>query len=84
LLFGQGLSERIIHDRTKFSSSKFRNPHPGAYYDDHDLVRTGLKFFLLASEDLELVGEAASGEEAVQLCAQIHPRCVLMDVMMPG
>jgi two-component system, NarL family, response regulator LiaR len=52
--------------------------------DDHDLVRTGLKFFLLASDDLELVGEAANGEEAIQLCAQVHPDVVLMDVMMPG
>lgn len=52
--------------------------------DDHDLVRTGLKFFLLASDDLELIGEAASGEEAVQLCAQLHPDVVLMDLIMPG
>ncbi len=52
--------------------------------DDHDLVRTGLKFFLLASDDLELVGEAASGEEALQQCDRVHPDVVLMDIMMPG
>jgi NarL family two-component system response regulator LiaR len=52
--------------------------------DDHALVRTGLKFFLLASDDLELVGEAASGEEALQQCAQVHPDVVLMDLIMPG
>jgi NarL family two-component system response regulator LiaR len=43
-----------------------------------------LRFFLRASDDLELVGEAASGEEAVQLCAQVHPDVVLMDLIMPG
>ncbi len=52
--------------------------------DDHALVRTGLKFFLLASDDLDLVGEAASGEEALQLCAEVTPDVVLMDLIMPG
>jgi NarL family two-component system response regulator LiaR len=52
--------------------------------DDHALVRTGLRFFLLASDDLELVGEAGSGEESLQLCAQLHPDVVLMDLIMPG
>lgn len=52
--------------------------------DDQALVRTGLRFFLLASDDLELVGEAESGEEALQLCAQIQPDVVLMDLIMPG
>src|SRR5688572_26704145 len=52
--------------------------------DDHALVRTGLRFFLLASDDLELVGEAGSGEEALQLCAKVHPDVVLMDLIMPG
>jgi NarL family two-component system response regulator LiaR len=52
--------------------------------DDHALVRTGLKFFLLASDDLDLVGEATSGEEALQQCAQVHPDVVLMDLIMPG
>ena len=51
--------------------------------DDHDLVRSGLRFFLMAFEDLELVGEATSGEMAVQLCAQTQPDVVLMDLMMP-
>jgi two-component system, NarL family, response regulator LiaR len=52
--------------------------------DDHALVRTGLRFFLLASDDLELVGEAGSGEESLQLCAKVHPDVVLMDLIMPG
>jgi len=52
--------------------------------DDQALVRSGLRYFLLAFDDLELVGEAASGEEAVQLCAQFQPDVVLMDLMMQG
>jgi NarL family two-component system response regulator LiaR len=52
--------------------------------DDQALVRSGLRYFLLAFDDLELVGEAASGEEAVQLCAQFQPDVVLMDLMMAG
>jgi NarL family two-component system response regulator LiaR len=51
--------------------------------DDHALVRSGLKFFLLAFDDLELVGEAASGKEALELCAQLRPDVLLMDLMMP-
>jgi len=52
--------------------------------DDHAVVRTGLKFFVQAFEDLELAGEAASGEQAVRLCSQVHPDVVLMDLIMPG
>jgi NarL family two-component system response regulator LiaR len=52
--------------------------------DDHSLVRSGLRLFLLAFEDLELVGEAANGEEAVQMCSRTRPDVVLMDLMMPG
>lgn len=51
--------------------------------DDHDLVRSGLRFFLLAFDDLELVGEATTGKQAVQLCDQFRPNVILMDLMMP-
>jgi len=51
--------------------------------DDHAVVRGGLGAFLLAFDDLELVGEAGSGEEAVRLCEQVQPDVVLMDLMMP-
>jgi NarL family two-component system response regulator LiaR len=51
--------------------------------DDHAVVRSGLGAFLLAFEDLELVGEAGSGEEAVRLCQQLAPDVVLMDLVMP-
>jgi NarL family two-component system response regulator LiaR len=52
--------------------------------DDHAVVRSGLSAFLLVFDDLELVGEAGSGEEAVRLCTQVHPDVVLMDLVMPG
>jgi NarL family two-component system response regulator LiaR len=52
--------------------------------DDHAVVRSGLAGFLLAFDDLKLVGEAASGEEALRLCQQVQPDVVLMDLMMPG
>ena len=52
--------------------------------DDHAMVRSGLAAFLMASEGLELVGEAANGLEAVRLSAQVQPVVVLMDMVMPG
>jgi len=52
--------------------------------DDHAVVRSGLGAFLLAFDDLELVAEAGSGEEAVRLCEQFRPDVVLMDLVMPG
>ncbi|MGD2205502.1 MAG: response regulator transcription factor [Anaerolineae bacterium] len=52
--------------------------------DDHAVVRSGLSAFLLAFDDLDLVGEAGSGEEAVRLCDQLGPDVVLMDLVMPG
>jgi NarL family two-component system response regulator LiaR len=51
--------------------------------DDHAVVRSGLAAFLTAFDDLELVGEAASGKDAVRLCDEVHPDVVLMDLMMP-
>jgi len=52
--------------------------------DDHAVVRSGLGAFLLAHDDLELAGEASSGERAVAMCQQTRPDVVLMDLMMPG
>ncbi|MBN1221496.1 MAG: response regulator transcription factor [Anaerolineae bacterium] len=52
--------------------------------DDHAVVRSGLAAFLLAFDDLELVGEAGDGEEAIRLCGQTTPDVVLMDLVMPG
>ncbi len=52
--------------------------------DDHAVVRGGLRLFLMAHDDLELVGEAGSGEQALALCAETRPDVVLMDLVMPG
>jgi NarL family two-component system response regulator LiaR len=52
--------------------------------DDHAVVRNGIRFSLLAFDDLELVGEAESGEGALRLCNEVGPDVVLMDMAMPG
>jgi DNA-binding NarL/FixJ family response regulator len=51
--------------------------------DDHHVVRRGLLFFLKTQKDIEIVGEASNGEEAVQLIQQLKPDVVLMDLVMP-
>ncbi len=51
--------------------------------DDHNVVREGLAAFLETFKDLELAGEAASGEEALQMCEQLDPDVILMDLVMP-
>jgi NarL family two-component system response regulator LiaR len=51
--------------------------------DDHNVVRSGLATFLRAYEDLELVGEAKNGLEALKLCHKKKPDVILMDLMMP-
>ncbi len=51
--------------------------------DDHIMVRSGLRLFLLAFEDLKMIGEAANGEEAIRLCNREKPDVILMDMVMP-
>jgi NarL family two-component system response regulator LiaR len=51
--------------------------------DDHLMVRRGLATFLRSAPDLQLVGEAASGKEAIRICAEVQPDVVLMDLMLP-
>ena len=52
--------------------------------DDHQIVRQGVRALLETQPDIAIVGEAASGEEAVRLCADQAPDVVLMDLVMPG
>ena len=52
--------------------------------DDHDLVRNGVARLLADIGDMQVIGHATSGEEAVQLCRDLKPDVVLMDVRMPG
>ena len=51
--------------------------------DDHSIVRVGLKQVLNQSGEFEVVGEAADGEEAIKVAAEVSPDVVLMDVIMP-
>jgi NarL family two-component system response regulator LiaR len=52
--------------------------------DDHAVVRSGLGAFLSVIPDLQLVGEAENGDEAVVRCGLLKPDVILMDLMMPG
>ena len=52
--------------------------------DDHAVVRQGLRAFLQLQPDIEVVGEAASGPDAVEVAASHQPDVVLMDLVMPG
>ncbi|MDX6248859.1 MAG: hypothetical protein QOF10_2219 [Kribbellaceae bacterium] len=52
--------------------------------DDHEVVRTGLSQLLAETDDLQPVGSAESGEQAVAMAAELHPDVVLMDLSMPG
>jgi NarL family two-component system response regulator LiaR len=55
-----------------------------AIVDDHAMVREGLRAFLQLAEDIEIVSEAATGEEAVRMAGETHPDVMLMDLVMPG
>lgn len=52
--------------------------------DDHPMVRRGLVAFLKVNSDLQFVGEAGDGQEAVRLCDQFQPDVILMDLVMPA
>lgn len=51
--------------------------------DDHDMARAGLRSILACESQAEIVGEAASGQEALSVCRELRPDVVLMDVHMP-
>lgn len=51
--------------------------------DDHDLLRDGIRISMLTYSDIELVGEARSGEDALRLCEELLPDVVLMDMQLP-
>ncbi len=52
--------------------------------DDHAVVRQGIKTYLALQPDIEVIGEAESGEMAVELMAELAPDVMLMDLIMPG
>ncbi len=63
-------------------------PTPGTIHvmvvDDHRLLRKGIRYSLQVFDDIELVAEADSGEQALRLSEELHPDVVLMDLVMPG
>ena len=52
--------------------------------DDHTMFRAGLRALLATEQDIEVIGEAADGEEAVAKCQELVPDVVVMDILMPG
>lgn len=52
--------------------------------DDHAIMREGVRLLLVAQPDIEVVGEAADGQEACALVRQTHPDIVVMDLQMPN
>lgn len=51
--------------------------------DDHHLVRQGIKALLQSCDDIEVIGEAATGHEAIELARELEPHVVVMDIAMP-
>lgn len=52
--------------------------------DDHTLVRQGLSALFIAAPDIEVIGEAATGDEAIVKASELKPDVMLMDIQMPG
>jgi len=52
--------------------------------DDHEIVRAGLRLLIQAQGDMEIVGEAENGQQAIELCPKASPDVVVMDITMPG
>ncbi len=52
--------------------------------DDHALMRDGIRALLTVQDDMEVVGEASEGKEAVEKAAELSPEVVIMDLVMPG
>ena len=52
--------------------------------EDHNLVRAGIRSLLDSFQDIDVVGEAANGRDALRMTRQLGPEVVLMDISMPG
>jgi len=60
-----------------------RHPVTVMIVDDHPVVRDGLNAMLSTEPDIQVVGEAGTGAEALSLLAKLHPAVVLMDLLLP-
>src|ERR671932_2965097 len=67
----------------EMASSKGSRPTRLAIVDDDDLAGEGLRDMLVDEPDIEVIGEAANGREAIALCSRLRPDLILMDVRMP-
>jgi two-component system, NarL family, response regulator LiaR len=76
--------DRELVEMENTSSAGVKQRIRVAVADDFPIVRSGIVVTLAGVDDLEVVGEAANGEQALLLVEQLHPDVVLMDVMMPG
>ena len=74
---------QAVH-KNEYSGAHVSKPIKVLVVDDHHLVRAGMVRMLSDEDDLDVVGEAESGEEALQLTQELKPDVVLMDVRMPG
>ena len=52
------------------------------FVDDHEMVRIGVTTFLKTQKDIEVVGEAANGEEGIKMALELRPDIILMDIVM--
>lgn len=81
LSFGEPPTSKVVRVREQMGESCM--PIRVLIADDHSMVREGLHTFLGLDPELELVGEATNGEEAIQLAHRLKPDVVLMDLKMP-
>src|SRR5512138_234387 len=74
---------RLIFNIREVATMSQGKPIRVMLVDDHAVVRSGLKAFLMVFDDMELVGEASSGQEALHILERVQPDVILMDLIMP-
>src|SRR5205807_1946296 len=79
---GSRIAADLLQARSRFRSMVL--PIRVAIADDHPVVRDGLRRILEIEPDISVVGEAASGSEAIALAEKLQPDVLLLDLMMPG
>jgi DNA-binding NarL/FixJ family response regulator len=74
----------MLNHSSSVISEKRNSPIRIVLVDDNEVVRNSLKLFIAVSEELQLVGEASNGYEAISACALHQPDLILMDINMPS